>query len=183
MPRSGLWLGKDTTLMRSETHLSLSLPNPKIPQIWACRKYPPIRFRSTLPSLLRMMKRFPPKDNLCSSLFSFSSVQFSHSVMSDSLQPHELQHARPPCPSPTPRVHSSSHPSSWWCHPAISSTWGVALTVSYHFAFSYCSWGSQGKNTEVICYSLLRWTTFYQISPPCLHVLGGPTRHGLVSLS
>ena len=50
------------------------------------------------------------------------SVQFSHSVMSDSLQPHESQHARPPCPSPTPRVYSNSCPSSWWCHPAISSS-------------------------------------------------------------
>ena len=52
----------------------------------------------------------------------FSSVQFSHSVMSDSLWPHELQHARPPCPSPTPRVHSNSHPLSRCCHPAISSS-------------------------------------------------------------
>ena len=51
-----------------------------------------------------------------------SSVQFSHSVMSDSLRPHELQHTRPPCPSPTPGVHSNSHPLSWWCHPAISSS-------------------------------------------------------------
>ena len=50
------------------------------------------------------------------------SVQFSHSVLSDSLQPHELQHARPPCPSPTPRVHSNSCPPSRWCHPAISSS-------------------------------------------------------------
>ena len=49
----------------------------------------------------------------------FSSV---HSVMSDSLWPRESQHARPPCPSPTPRVHSNSHPSSQWCHPAISSS-------------------------------------------------------------
>ena len=52
----------------------------------------------------------------------WGSVQFSRSVMSDSLQPHESQHARPPCPSPTPRVHSNSRPSSWWCHPAISSS-------------------------------------------------------------
>ena len=52
----------------------------------------------------------------------FSSVHFSHSVMSDSLQPHESQHARPPCPSPTPRVHPNSCPSSRWCHPAISSS-------------------------------------------------------------
>ena len=51
-----------------------------------------------------------------------SSVQFSCSVMSDSLRPHGLQHARPPCPSPTPQVYSNSYLSSWWCHPAISSS-------------------------------------------------------------
>ena len=50
----------------------------------------------------------------------FSSVQFSHSVVS--LRPHESQHARPPCPSPTPGVHPNSCPSSRWCHPAISSS-------------------------------------------------------------
>ena len=52
----------------------------------------------------------------------FSSVQFSRSVVSDSLRPHESQYARPPCPSPTPGVHSDSHQSSQWCHPAISSS-------------------------------------------------------------
>ena len=50
-----------------------------------------------------------------------NSVQFSCSVLSDSLWPHESQHARPLCPSPSPRVHSNSCPSSRWCHPAISS--------------------------------------------------------------
>ena len=50
------------------------------------------------------------------------SVQFSCSFMSDSLQPHGLQHARPPCPSPTPRVYSNSCPLSWWCHPSFSSS-------------------------------------------------------------
>ena len=50
------------------------------------------------------------------------SVQFSRSIVSDSLQPHESQHARPPCPSPIPGVHSHSCPSSQWCHPAISSS-------------------------------------------------------------
>ena len=55
-------------------------------------------------------------------IFFFSSVQFSRSVVSDSLQPHESQHVRPPCPSPTPRVHSDSRPSSPWCHPGISSS-------------------------------------------------------------
>ena len=52
----------------------------------------------------------------------FSSLQLSCSVMSDSLRPHESQHARPPCPRPTPGVHSDSRPLSWWCHPAISSS-------------------------------------------------------------
>ena len=52
----------------------------------------------------------------------FSSVQYSHSVVSDSLRPHESQHTRPPCPSPTPRVDSHSCPSSQWCHLAISSS-------------------------------------------------------------
>ena len=49
-------------------------------------------------------------------------VQFSCSVVSDSLWPHELQHARPPCPSPNPRVHPNPCPLSWWCHPTISSS-------------------------------------------------------------
>ena len=52
----------------------------------------------------------------------FNSVQFSHSVMSDSLWPHEPQHTRPPCPSPTPGVYPNSRPLSWWCHPTISSS-------------------------------------------------------------
>ena len=53
---------------------------------------------------------------------NFSSVQFSRSVMSNSLWPHELQHARPPCPSPAPGVYSNSCPLSQWCHPIISSS-------------------------------------------------------------
>ena len=52
----------------------------------------------------------------------FSSVRFSHSVVSDSLRSHESQHARPPCPSPTLAIDSNSCPSSWWYHPAISSS-------------------------------------------------------------
>ena len=80
----------------------------------------------------------------------FSSVQFSCSVMSDSLQPHELQHARPPCLSPTPRVYPNSCPSSWWCHPAISSSiipfssCPQSLTASRSFPMSqFFSWGGQ----------------------------------------
>ena len=58
----------------------------------------------------------------CCSIAQFSSVQFSRSVVSHSLRPHELQHTRPSCPSPTLRVYSNSCPSSRWCHPAISSS-------------------------------------------------------------
>ena len=78
------------------------------------------------------------------------SVQFSRLVVSDSLRPHELQHARPPCPSPTLRVHSNSHPSSWWCHPAISSSvvpfssCPQSLPASESFPMSQLStWGGQ----------------------------------------
>ena len=56
------------------------------------------------------------------SVYYFSSGQFSRSVVSDSLRPHELQHARPPCPSPTSRVYPNSCPLSLWCHPTISSS-------------------------------------------------------------
>ena len=59
----------------------------------------------------------------------FSSVQFSHSLMSNSLRPHRLQHTRVSCPSPTPRVYSNSCPLSWRCHPVISSS---AVNFSCH---------------------------------------------------
>ena len=63
-----------------------------------------------------------------------SSVQFSHSVVSDSLRPHEPQHARPPCPSPTPGVHSDLSPLSQWCHLTISSSVvpSPAFSLSQH---------------------------------------------------
>ena len=60
--------------------------------------------------------------NFLCTVLSSPSVKFSRSVMSDSLQPHESQHARPPCPSPSPGIHSDSRPLSPWCHPAISSS-------------------------------------------------------------
>ena len=63
----------------------------------------------------------------------FSSVQFSRSVVSDSLRPHESQHARPPCPSPSPGVHSDARSSSPWCHPTISSS--VVPFSSCHQSF------------------------------------------------
>ena len=62
--------------------------------------------------------------------YLYHSVQFSPSVISNSLRPHGLQHARLPCPSPTPRAYSNSCPLSWWCHPAISSS---VVPFSSHF--------------------------------------------------
>ena len=80
----------------------------------------------------------------------FSSVQFSCSVVSDSLRPHESQHARPPCPSPAPGVHSNSCPSSQCCHPAISSSviafssCPQSLPASESFLMSQLlAWGGQ----------------------------------------
>ena len=85
------------------------------------------------------------------------SVQFSYSVVSDSLQPHESQHARPPCPSPTPRVHSDSGRSSRWCHPAISSSvvpfssCPQSLPASESFPISQLfTWGGQSTGVSAL---------------------------------
>ena len=104
----------------------------------------------------------------------YVSVQFSRSVVSDSLQPHELQHARLPCPSPTPGVHSNSCPLSRWCHPAVSSSvipfssCPQSLPESESFPVSQLfAWGGQSievsalasflpKNTQD--WSPLEWT-------------------------
>ena len=87
----------------------------------------------------------------------FSSVQFSHSVMSDSLRPCESQHARPPCPSPTPGVHSDSRTSSQWCHPAISSSvvplsfCPQSLPASETFPMSQLfAWGGQSTGVSAL---------------------------------
>ena len=105
--------------------------------------------------------------------YQFSSVQFSSSVLSDYLQPHELQYTRPPCPSPTPGIHSNSRTSSRWCHPAISSSvipfsCPQSLPASESFPMSQLfTWGGQSigvtalasvlpKNTQD--WSPLEWT-------------------------
>ena len=104
----------------------------------------------------------------------FSSVQFSRSVMSDSLRPHESQHARPPCLSPTPRVHSNSCPSSQWCYAAISSSvipfssCPQSLPASESFPMSQLfAWGGQSTGVSALAsflpkksqgWSPLEWT-------------------------
>ena len=87
----------------------------------------------------------------------FSSVQFSRSVMSNSLRPHESQHARPPYPSPTPGVHLNSRPSSRWCHPAISSSvvpfssCPQSLPASESFPVSQLfAWGGQRTGVSAL---------------------------------
>ena len=91
--------------------------------IWKTQQWPQdgkgqFSFQSQRKAVPRMFK-LPHNYNH----FTCQQVQFiCHSVMSDSLWPHKSQHARPPCPSPTPGVHADSCPSSQWCHPAISSS-------------------------------------------------------------
>ena len=90
-------------------------------------------------------------------ILQFSSVQLTRSVTSDSLHPHELQCAGPPCPSPTPRVHSNSYPSSSWCHPAISSyvvpfsSCPQSLPASESFPMSQLfTWGGQSTGVSAL---------------------------------
>ena len=112
---------------------------------------------------------------------TISSVQFSHSVVSNSLWPHELQHARPPCPSPTPRVHSKSSPSSRWCHPAISSSvvpfssCTQSLPASESFPMSQLfTWGGQSTGVSALAsflpkniqdWSPSEWTGWISLQP------------------
>ena len=90
-------------------------------------------------------------------LVQFSSVQFSRSVVFDNFRPHASQHARPPCPSPSTRIHSNSLPSSQWCHPAISSSavsfssCRQSLPASKSFPMSHLfAWGGQSTGVSAL---------------------------------
>ena len=111
--------------------------------------------------LMEMLLRWDVKKNMfsCNSLCAFvpQLVEFSRSVMSDSLRPHELQHARPPCPSKTPGVHSNSCPFSQWCRPIISSSIVCfssclqSLPVSESFPMSQLfTWGGQSTGVSAL---------------------------------
>ena len=82
--------------------------------------------------------------------YHINSVQFSHSVLYETLRPHEPQHTRPPCPSPKPRVHTNPGPSSQWCHPTISSS---------VVPFSSCpqSFPASGSFKMTGCLGLVHW--------------------------
>ena len=105
----------------------------------------------------------------------FRSVQLSRSVVSNSLRPHESQHARPPCPSPSPRVHSDSRPSSQWCHPVISSSvvpfssCPQSLPASESFPMSQLfSWGGQSTGVSALVSFLPKksqgWSPAYKLN-------------------
>ena len=116
----------------------------------------------------------PPISQSWTSRDIVSSVQFSRSVVSDSLRPHESQHVRPPCPSLAPGVHSNSRPSSRWCHPAISfsvvsfSSCPQFLPASESFPMGQLfAWGGQSTGVSALAsflpkniqsWSPLEWT-------------------------
>ena len=104
-----------------------------------------------------------PENDTRRAAYNLSSVQFSRSVVSDYLRPHESQHARPPCPSPTPGVHSDSRPSSRWCHPAISSSvipfssCPQSLPASESFPMSQLfAWSGQSTGVSALASSFQR---------------------------
>ena len=95
--------------------------------------------------------------NIKNRLLIYQIDQISRSVVYDSLRPHESQHARPPCTSPTPGVHWDSRPSSQWCHPAISSSVvpfsssPQSLPASESFAMSQLfAWGGQSTGVSAL---------------------------------
>ena len=125
--------------------------------------------------------------------FKSCSVQFSCSVVSDTLRPHESQHARPPCTSPTPGVHSDSRPSSPWCHPAISSlvvpflSCPQSLPTSESFPMSQIfTWGGQSTGVSALASVLpmntndwfsLEWTGWISLQSEGLGTLKSLLQH------
>ena len=139
-------------------------------EMWEC-KYTSLRQKDMLAFVTTWMKL---EDIMPSEISHISSVQLSHSVVSDSLWPHESHHARSPCPSPTPRVYSNPCPLSRWCHPAISSSvipfssCPQSLPASGSFPISQLfAWGGQSIGVSASAsvlpmntqdWSLLGWT-------------------------
>ena len=138
-----------------------------------------IHWRLTLFLCLIAQHLWPMDQEVNLTKVDISSVQFSCSVMSDSLWPHVSQHARPPCPSPTSRVYSNPCPSSWWCHPGISSSvipfssCPQTLLGSGSFPVSQpFTWGGQSTGVSASAsvlpmntqdWSPLRWTVWISL--------------------
>ena len=110
-------------------------------------------------------------------IINYQSVQFSRSVVSDFLWHHESQHGRPPCPSPTPGVYPNPYPSSWWCHPAISSSVIPSSSCPKSFlalgSFTMSqlfTWGGQSTGVSASASVLpmntpLEWTAWISLQP------------------
>ena len=138
-------------------------------------------FWSSASSLSFSTFSFPPLKRSHRNAFIISSVQFSRSVVSDSLRPRESQHSRPPCPSPTPGVYSDSCSLSLWCHPAISSSVVPfpshlqSFPASGSFPMSQLfAWGGQSVGVSASAsvlpmntqdWSPLRWTGWISLQP------------------
>ena len=141
--KASVWLG-----------LTKSQPSPK-PTFWSLKPVNLLFYIAKGPCQCNWIKGFWDGRLCCVILVQFSSVQFSRSVVSDSLRPCESQHARPSCPSPTPGVHSDSCPLSQWCHPAISSSvvpfssFPQSLLASESFPMSQLfAWGGQSTGVS-----------------------------------
>ena len=150
-----IWISSNEVDETGAYYTEWSKPDGKTPIQWVMSIYLLVYFL-----LIRISSLFSTSITLA------SSVQFSRSVMSDSLRPHESRHTRPPCPSPTPRVHSNSHPSSQWCHPAISSSivpfssCPRSLPASESFTMSQLfAWGGQSTGVSALA-SFLPKTCF-----------------------
>ena len=110
-------------------------------------------------------------------IINYQSIQFSRSVVSDFLWHHESQHGRPPCPSPTPGVYPNPYPSSWWCHPAISSSVIPSSSCPKSFlalgSFTMSqlfTWGGQSTGVSASASVLpmntpLEWTAWISLQP------------------
>ena len=121
------------------------------------------------PTVLLQSKQLVVDCFLIIILLQFSSVQFSNSVVSDSLRPHESQHTRPPCPSPSPGVHSNSRPSSQWCHPAISSS---------VVPFSSCPQSLPASESFPMSQLCMRWPKYWSFS---FSIIPSKEHPGLIS--
>ena len=163
-------MGLDTCILNqsclSDVHLSygwdLNFQIHSFPGLFLLRRF---YYTSVIHTFLTFLCQWVPLHH---------PFQFSRSVVSDYLQPHELQHARPPCPSPTPGVHSNSCPSSQWCHPAISSSvipfssCPQSLPASESFPMSQLfTWGGQSIRVSALASVLPKNTQDGLVGSPC----------------
>ena len=168
----GLNLPKETKALYIENHKTLIKEIKEDTTRW--RKIPRSRIgRINIVKMSIYPKHNPlnirPLESLDSMQSLSNSVQFSLSVASDSLRPHELEDSRPPCPSPTPRVHSNSRPSSQWCHPATSSS---------VVPFSSCPQSLPASGSFPMSQLCIKWPKYWSFS---FSIIPSREQPGLIS--